>query len=80
MKTLVFYNNPTEIPKEENFTAIINLSENNMEDFLTKLLPLYEEIHITVKTQTDISPIIQKAIENKVRVIVECQGLKIRVC
>lgn len=80
MKVLVFYNSPIEIPKEENFTVIINLSENNLEDFLTKLMPLYEEIHITVKPNTDISPIIQKAVENKVKIILECQEYKVRVC
>lgn len=80
MKTLILYNNHIEIPKEESFTVIINLSENNLEDFLTKLIPIYEEIHIIVKTNTDISPIIQKAIENKVKVILECQEYKVKVC
>lgn len=80
MKALVFYNNPIEIPKEESFAVIISLSENNLEDFLTKLIPLYEEIHITIKNNADISPIIQKAMENKVKVILEYQEYKVRVC
>lgn len=80
MKALVFYNNPIEIPKEESFTVIINLSENNLEDFLTKLMPLYKEIRIIAKPNTDISPIIQKAMENKVKVILEYQEYKVRVC